>query len=304
MDEVRNLRHLAAGQDGQFAAAQARSAGVTYDAVRALRRRGELIPVRRAVWRFAAVGGAPDPGVTAFLACWPEAVISHRTAALHHGLARVGIPAYPEITVPHPYRGRHDGIIVHSSRDLSEKDILAVGTLRYTTLARTLCDLATSRDAAWTLGLLDEAVALGGNRRWIHRRAIALTHGRDGVGLIAAATKPGASKEFRSWLERGAQALFEAAGLPPAQWNVRIYDRRGLIGIVDAYWPDRLVVVELEGLRFHTAPAARRRDAERFNRLSERGIRIRRFTWEDITQRPDAVVANIRNVLGLPNPVQ
>lgn len=296
-DPRADLRALAAHQDGQFAVRQAAKLGLTYSAVRNLHGTGEAVALRRGVLRFSATPGAPDPAVTAWLLCWPHGVISHRSAAVHHGLRRVSQPPLPEITVPHGARRRPSGVLVHVSRELPGADVLRVGEVTYRSLARTVCDLADHRDPRETLAVLDDAIALGARRRWIHQRAETLSNGRNGVALIHSATATGAAAEFRSWLERTSSVVYRRAGLPDPEWNVPVYDTRGLIGVVDALWRPWRVISEKEGLRFHATPQQRKRDAERWNRLDEADYTIRRFTWQDVVDDPVAVAATLGRAL-------
>ena len=262
-----------------------------------MRRRGETYQLRRGVGRFAAAAGEPDPAITAVLTCWPVGVISHRSAAQHHGIARVKAPAEPEITVPHGIVRKLPGIKVHWSRALDDQDILRVGGVGYTSLARTAIDLADPGEPWETLAILDDVVAMGAKRKWIYARSKDLANGRAGVTLLRDATSPEAVGAFNSWLERTAFHVYCAGGLPPAEWNVAVYDDAGRIGIVDALWREWRVVSETEGLRFHTTPAQRRRDATRFNRLLDARYQARRFTWEDVVQRPLDVVGGLYRAL-------
>lgn len=291
------LRAQAATQDGQFATAQARRLGLTPSALRWLRDAGETELLRRGVWRFRVAAGPADPAVTAFLLCWPDGVISHASAARHHGLARVRAPARPELTVPLARRRVPAGITVHVSRHLPAADVLTVGGLRYTSLARTVCDLADAADAWETLALVDDAIASGAAPRWLHQRAAALANGRAGVTLVRDATAPNAGDIFRSWLERTAAAVYRAAGLPDPEWNVGVHDASGLIGVVDALWRHWRVVSEKEGLRYHTTPQQRRRDSRRFNRLADAGYRSRRFSWYDVVRSPLDVAVTVARAL-------
>ncbi len=259
--------------------------------------RGEIALRRRGVWRFVAAAGVADPAVTAALTCWPDGAVSHRSAAQHHGLRRVKVPPEPEITVPHGLVHKLPGVRVHWSRELTADDILRVGNIGFTSLARTVIDLSDPSDPWESLSVLDEAVALGANTRWINKRAAALAIGRAGVTLIRDATAVGAGSEFRSWLERASSYVYRAGGLPDPEWNVRVRDARGVIGTVDALWPKWQVVSEKEGLRFHTTPQQRRRDANRFNRLLDADFRARRFTWEDVVHRPLYVVETLHRAL-------
>lgn len=297
MDErYARLRAIASGQDGQFATAQARELGVEPRALRWLRDSGETVLLRRRVWRFRVAAGEPDPAVTAYLLCWPHAVISHHSAALFHRL-RPRRPAQPEITVPAGRRCSPAGVVVHVSRFLPRCDILRSGGLRYTSLARTVCDLADARDPWATLALLDDAVARGASPRWINQRAIVLANGRAGVALLRDATEPGSAAVFRSWLERSSAHVYRVCAFPDPEWNVPVHDDAGRIGIVDALWRDWGVISEKEGLRFHTTPEARRLDARRFNRLCDAGYRPRRFTWQDVVHRPVEMAATVLRAL-------
>ena len=267
--------------------------GLTRDELKGLRRRGETYELRRGVARFSAAAGDPDPAITAVLTCWPDGIISHGSAAQHHGIARVAQPLEPEITMPHGIVRKVPGVKVHWSRALDPQDIQRVGGIAYTSLARTAIDLV-DLEAVWeTLAILDDVIAMGAARKWIHARSKALANGRSGVTLLRDATSPQASASFNSWLERTSFHVYRAGGLPPAEWNVPVYDRRGRIGIVDALWPEWRVVSETEGLRFHTTPAQRRRDASRFNRLLDARYQARRFTWEDVVRQPLEVVAGL-----------
>lgn len=290
------LRVLAEQQDAQFAVAQARALGLGPHATRWLIDSGRATRVAIGVACFAGAPGAPDPAITAFLRCWPTATIGYGSAAHHHGLTTAR-PERPELVVPHGCRRAPDGIVVHQSRALPRTDRAFVGTLAYTSLARTVCDLASLADRTGTLARVDDAVASGASPRWLHQRSSELTNGRDGVALVRDATEPGAAPAFRSWLERQTALLLVLAGLPAAAWNVPVSDGRGRIGIVDALWAAWSLVVEVEGLRFHTSPAARRRDAARFNRLLAAGYAVRRFTWRDVIERPYETAVTIAEAL-------
>lgn len=188
-------------------------------------------------------------------------------------------------------------MLVHHTRELHPCDVLQVGAVRYTSLARTVCDLADAGDPWATLSLVDDAVAGGARRGWLYQRATALNRGRSGVGIVAAATAPNASAEFRSWLERAAREVYRAAHLPDPQWNVEVRDEAGFVGIVDALWERWRVISEKEGLRFHTTQRQRRRDAQRFNRLLEAGYSVRRFSYEDVVHRPSEVAVTVQRAL-------
>jgi hypothetical protein len=291
------LRFLAGLQDGQFAATQAWALDLSPGAITWLVTSGEAMRIRRGVLRFTSAPGDPDPAVAAWLACWPHGVICRRSAAVHHGLRSVTSPRWTEITLPFGIRLRPGGVTVYRTRSLPPGDRVLVGGVTYTSLARTVVDLADGADPWGTLALLDDAVARGAKPGWIHSVATRLRNGRPGVRLLVDATAPGGAEVFRSFLERASAHVYRAAHLPEPEWNVPVHDRLGLIGIVDALWRPWHVVSEKEGLRFHTTPEQRRADAERFNRLLDASYDPRRFTWEDVVRRPVYVAATIARAL-------
>jgi hypothetical protein len=287
--DFRDLYALAGNQDGQFAVRQAADLGVGELALRAAVGRGGLA-------RFAVAPGAPDADMAALLRCGPQAVLSHASAARRHGLLRIAAPQRPVVTMPHGIRRRWPDLDVRSSRRLEAADITVVDGLRCTSVARTVCDLADRSDPWGSLALLDDAVAAGAAPAWVHQRAAALLQGRPALRLVAEATDPEGAAAFRSVIERFSRTVYAAGGLPEPDWNVEVTDARGRIGVVDALWRRWSVIAEVEGLRFHTAPDARRADAKRFNRLSDQHT-VRRFGYLDLVQDPVEVVSTLHRAL-------
>jgi very-short-patch-repair endonuclease len=96
----------------------------------------------------------------------------------------------------------------------------------------------------------------------------------------------------RSELERRFVDLCRAAGLPVPSTNIWI-----VTGEVDAAWPDRRLVVELDGCHHRTA-AAFERDRERDAQLQLAGYRVLRVTARRLERDPEGVVATVTALLG------
>ena len=79
--------------------------------------------------------------MAAVLACGSGAVLSHRSAAALLELRDWGGTKI-DVTVPRRSRRKHDGVAVHCSTTLTDKDITVVDNIPCTTVARTLLDLA------------------------------------------------------------------------------------------------------------------------------------------------------------------
>jgi very-short-patch-repair endonuclease len=66
---------------------------------------------------------------------------------------------------------------------------------------------------------------------------------------------------------------------------------------VDFAHSDARVAIELDGFAFHGDRTSFERDRRRDADLAVAGWIVLRFTWRDIVERPDAVVAQVRSVL-------
>jgi very-short-patch-repair endonuclease len=68
---------------------------------------------------------------------------------------------------------------------------------------------------------------------------------------------------------------------------------------VDALYRDAGLVIEVDGHGSHATRRERQADAEREAALASLGYCVIRFTYEDVTERPDYVVQTIRMLLEL-----
>jgi hypothetical protein len=293
------IRRLSNRQHGLISRRQALEAGLSARQIRYRVRSGMWAEPRPDVYAVTGSLEGWEAAVLAVVLSIPEAVASGRTALWLHGVTRLGKPDVIEVTVPFGYHRTLPGVVIRQTRAYERVDITVVGGVPVTTAARTVIDLAGELGLPDRLTVLDDVICLRiGRRKQVHARALALRRGRAGVAIIIAATKPGAEQEFHSWLERHTGAVLRAAGLPQPRWNVALSDRRGRIGIVDAVLgPDDVIVLELDGLRFHSTPAQVRSDRARDRRLVLSGRVPLRYTYDDVMSRPEEVVAEIRQAL-------
>ena len=87
-------------------------------------------------------------------------------------------------------------------------------------------------------------------------------------------------------------ALCRRHGLPLPLVNQTIEGRER-----DFYWPEHKLVVEIDGREDHLTPTAFEDDHERDALLMEAGYEVRRFTYRQVTERPDWVAGRIRAAL-------
>ena len=90
-------------------------------------------------------------------------------------------------------------------------------------------------------------------------------------------------------LERKFQLFLAAEELPPPQWNVLVC---GLL--VDCWWPEHRLVVELDSREFHSGWQAAERDRVRDATLLRHGIACLRVTHRRLTSARSALAADLK----------
>ena len=68
---------------------------------------------------------------------------------------------------------------------------------------------------------------------------------------------------------------------------------------VDFLWPERRLVVEVDGYRAHSGRSAFESDRARDVELRLLGYEVVRFTWRQLTDRPREVADVLRKLLAL-----
>lgn len=81
---------------------------------------------------------------------------------------------------------------------------------------------------------------------------------------------------------------------------IRINGRRY---VPDLQLPAHRLILEFDGYTEHSKRQQFRDDRERQNALVTAGYRVLRFTWEDITRRPEYIVATVRRAIERDEPV-
>jgi hypothetical protein len=111
-----------------------------------------------------------------------------------------------------------------------------------------------------------------------------------------------------STLETRTIQVLEEHGLPLPDTQYRPNWLRHVNGRVDMAYVEEQVIVEADSQRWHGTPEAFQADRTRDNLAQLAGWIILRFTWEDITRRPEYVAAIVAKALsfhrrdGIPSP--
>jgi very-short-patch-repair endonuclease len=214
----------------------------------------------------------------------PHAAASGLAAAWWHDIVRRD-PDVVEVTVPRDSNGRkHPGSKVRR-RDLKPVDIVEHKGLRVTALELTIVEAAARRGGG--AGVLD-----AGLQRHTQLAPLWQAHlrnkGRYGSPR-ARMLLQGADEGTRSQAERLFARLLRSAGI--TGWKAN-YPIGGYV--VDFAFPASMVAIEIDGFAFHSDPVDFWNDRVRQNRISLLGWTVLRFTWQDLTEQPERVIAEVR----------
>jgi very-short-patch-repair endonuclease len=268
------IARIAARQHGVVSVHQLYSLGVSSSAIGDRVTAGRLHRLHRGAY---AVGhlSLSNQGrwMGAVLACGPDAVLSHRSAAelwqmLPVGSRAGGDPPIVHVTIAG--EGRHrGGIRAHRSSTLSPGDFTLRRGIPVTKPARTLEDLRRTFPRSVFAAALRQAEFL--------RLPI-------GKGIVADHT--------RSELEARFLALVRHRRLPLPEVNARV-DRF----VVDFLWRRERLIVEVDGWESHGTRSAFEEDRARDARLRLLGFDVVRFTWRQLEEDSPGVARAIRALL-------
>jgi very-short-patch-repair endonuclease len=230
----------------------------------------------------------------AVLACGPDAVLSHRSAARLWGLLVTARPAIDVMVPARTGRGRRLGIDLHRVRRLDDQDLTQVKGIPTTTVARTLVDLCEvvpdrlverALDQAYVLRLLAPDALADALTRSNGRRTAPLRRLLGADRHAAAVT--------HSELEERFLRLVRRAGLPEPEVNARLHGYE-----VDFLWRTERRVIEVDGHAFHSTPQALTRDRRKDSDLDLAGFRVTRFTAHQVLYEGDDTLRRTRRILG------
>lgn len=298
-DMDRKIASMAEKQHGVFTWDQARGVGCTGDMAGHRLRTGRWQALAPAVYRLC---GSPPTWeqrlMAAVVAAGPTAAASHRSAA-----ALLGIPGFerrgqPEVTSPRARRHRGPATVAHRWRPFPDHHLTVVEGIVTTRVARTLVDLAGVLHPGRTERAVDNCLAAGTvTFRLLHETFLDLAgRGRTGTALMRAllAARGPLYVAPGSELEARFSHIFRSRGLPEPERQVDVGGCAEWIGRVDFVDRPIRVIYEVDGRRYHCSLLDREADARRDAALLAAGWReVVRFGWDDIVDRPEAVVARV-----------
>jgi len=218
----------------------------------------------------------------------PRAAVSGLAAAWWHGLVEC-CPAVIELTLPRDRRPRARPGIRVRRRDLHLADLVSIRGLWLTDVPLTVLECAVQLGPdgpAFLDRAVQRQVRLETLRR-AHRRNLG-QRGSKAAGTLLAVAACGGESEAE-WRLVG---LLRRAGIAGWQLGYLVDGYR-----IDLAFPAARVAVEVDGWAYHRDAERFRQERRRQNELVLAGWTILRFTWDDLTHRPTAVLTKIQTAL-------
>jgi hypothetical protein len=281
--------------------AQWLAAGFSGDELRGLLRTGRLTPVRRGSY---VQGSLPDDVLARHVLqiraavgeLTSDAVVSHVSAAVLHGLRIWGVRLdRVHVTRRRPTGGRCGALVHVHSATLDPLEIVVIGGIAVTSLARTVADLGRMLSFEKAVVFCDSAMFHARSDRVEAADVLdVLDHEPRRPGTRAARRMLGFSSGLSESVgESRSRVVIAAAGLPPPalQWEVRAAATGAFIGRVDMGWPQYRTVGEFDGLVKYGRTLRPDQDVAevlvaekvREDALRDEDLAVVRWIWEDLT---------------------
>ena len=277
------VARLAAAQRGAVSREQLLILGLSRGAVDRRVQAGRLHRLHRGVFAVGRSDLQPlGREIAALLACGPGATLSHFSAAHVWGFGR---PRDGLVDVVVRTKGRDQAGIAAHRDALAPAEVRVRAHLRVTSPARTLLSLA----GAVSQSELEQMVgsAIRQSLTTTEELQAASATRRRGARRLREVVEDGPAFT-RSEAERRFLDLVRRSGLPRPDVNATIAGHE-----VDFAWREQRVVVEVDGVAFHSDRRTIEHDHERDADLDAAGFRVVRATWRQVTARPEKLLVRV-----------
>ncbi len=236
--------------------------------------------------------------MAAVLACGPDAVLSHRSAAYLWGL----VDSWEEpidVTAPNR-RGRSpDAVAAHRDGSLQPIDKTTLYGIPCTSVARTVLDFAGVAQDWEVRKVIAQAEVLGIFDRLKMRALLRRSRRRRGVArlrLILDTIHP-QTERTRSELERLFLGMCAKRDVPEPEVNVWLPTPDGKRYQADFLWRGSKLIVEADSRRFHDTDSAFVSDRKRRQQLELAGWRVSQCTWEEVEREPRRLALTVQALI-------
>ncbi len=296
MDQVNGwVAEVLARQDGVLARRQALSIGMTVGQIRARLASGRWVIVHPGVYRSTDHQVSTASRIRAAgLWAGDHSLLFGLAAAWWWGLTDVEPTSVDVVTSPRRHLRARPGIrIIRRPLASADRAWLRAAPVSGLALSALIGAVALGADGP---ALLDRAlqtrVSLS-ELRLAHYRNMGM-HGSASAGqLLRAAADGSAAASERKFI-----ALLKRAGI--RGWRVNYpWDPANDRTTVDVAFVAERLAIEIDGWAWHHSPDRFQRDRTKQNQLVSAGWTVLRFTWYDLTNRPDDVIRQVRAALEL-----
>lgn len=249
---------------------------------------GRLHPLWRGVY---AVGrpllGRRGRWMAAVLACGPDAVLSHSSAAALWGIGPEQGDMI-EVSVPATRRSRLRGIRAHRRTEAVLGDVAVHDGIPLTSPVRTLIDQATRLRPMQLERAVNEADKLDRVRADVLHASLDDYRSQPGVAPLRKLLDPLTFRLSDSELEQLMRPLARTVGLPIPETKTWVNGYE-----VDFFWPKLGIVVETDGLKYHRTASQQKRGLERDQAHLAASMWPLRFSHWQVKHEP----AHVRRIL-------
>jgi very-short-patch-repair endonuclease len=229
--------------------------------------------------------------MAAVKACGDGSLLAGRAAGHLLGLLRRP-PSLPEVLTP--TQRRIEGVITYRARRSEARDATSWRGIPVTTVPRTIVDLAAVLPEDDLARAFHLATVQHKSKPDHVERVLSRRHNWPGAATLRRVLW-GDVPVTLSRLEDRFLDRLRAAGLPQPEVNRRIDGR-----YVDCRWSQHRLTVELDSYRYHHTRHAWEQDRQRERQARARGDEFRRYTWQDVSEEPGPMLADLRQLLGHP----
>jgi very-short-patch-repair endonuclease len=266
------------------------AAGVSTDEIKGRLENGALIREYPGVYRVGHCAPSLEAHyMAAVKACGKGAVLSGRAAAYLLGLIKGRYAPPPEVTAP--TKRRVKGVITHRGR-LETSETMTHRRIPITSVPCTLVDLAASLSTDDLARACHEAGVRYRTTPAQVEKVLARRARTKGAGNLRKVLR-GEQRVTLSKLEREFIRALKEANLP-----LPITNRVAGAHRVDCYWPDHALIVELDSYTYHQSRHAWEQDRRRERDARANGNELRRFSHDDVFDRRQLVLAELRALTG------
>jgi hypothetical protein len=276
------IARVADRQFGHVTRRQLRELGIPPRTIASWVENARLVRVHAGVYAVGHAQHTPQArAMAAVLACGPDAVLSHDSAAALWGVRKW--PSRPEVTAPHDRR--RPGIRSHRTTTLIRKDIRRRSNIRVTSPSRTILDIQDRlTDKQLTRAVNELRLEKHLRATELQRLLAASSRIRNLIDPTQAPTRSGNEDDFVTFCHRH--------GLPTPKTNLKLfgYER-------DAVFAAEKVIVEIDPWLTHNSYKSFETDRERDAVAAENGYLTVRITKARLANDPAREAARLRRIL-------